>query len=88
MVNMMAGPHYYYNSLGTKVSTITPINLCTSKGALSHCSAISIDDQHGCKYREPSSNGKHCMYWREDTCGACDSVWAQTSKENPNKKKE
>ena len=55
---------------------------------MSFCMACSVADQYGCSYREPSASGKHCMYWREDMDGACDGMWAQTSKDNPNKIKE
>jgi len=84
----MAGPYNYINSLGTKVTTTIKINMCRRGGPMSFCMACETEDQHGCLFREPASSSDHCLYWRENMDGACDGVWAQTSKENPNKIKE
>jgi len=84
----MAGPFYYINTTGSKVATTGAINLCRSTGPMSICSACTVADQPGCSYREDATNAVHCLYYRENMDGACDSVWAQTSKPNPNKAKE
>jgi len=79
--------HYYYNSPGSKVSTNVQVNMCQKLGPMSFCRAFSIADQKGCKHREDASDTVHCMYWRDDLNGACDSVWAQRDVSNPNKEK-
>lgn len=44
---------------------------------MSFCKAVTIADQHGCKYREDAFDAVHCMYWREEFDGACDCIRAQ-----------
>jgi hypothetical protein len=84
----MAGPFYYLNTLGNKVSTTVEINMCRKGGPQSFCGACDIPDQEGCKHREDSAAGAtHCTYYRSSIDGACDSIWAQFDKENPNSNK-
>jgi len=67
----------YYNQVGNKVQTTSKINMIRRMGAMSFCGAVTVADQHGCKYREDASRATHCMYWRENFEGACDCLWAQ-----------
>ena len=73
----MAGPYKYYSTAGSIVSITSPINFSMREGPMSFCKAVTIADQHGCKYREDASRGDHCMYWRKHYEGACDCIWAQ-----------
>lgn len=71
-------PQYeYHNQVGNKVQTTSEINMVRRAGPMSFCGAVTVADQRGCKYREGSSSGEHCMYYREDYDGACDCLWAQ-----------
>jgi len=79
--------YYYYNTLDNKISTTNLINMCQTIGPITLCRAASIEDQNGCKHREDASYAKHCMHWRENLDGACDSVWAQRRIDNPHKEK-
>lgn len=79
----MSGPYYYFNSVGSKVSTTSEINLCGKNGPMSVCTACSVADQHGCKYRRKATNKDCCMYWREDMGGACDNSYAQRGVDQP-----
>ena len=74
-------PFYYKNSSGKPIKAISKINMCEKRGMMSVCRAATIKDQHGCKFRVPSSRGDHCCHFRETICNACDSVLAQSGKE-------
>ncbi len=82
----MSEYYRYYNSSGSSLSTTTLVNMCLKKGPMSFCMAVTVKDQKGCRYRENASYAEHCMCWRERIDGACDSIWAQHSLDNPNKK--
>ena len=84
----MSSPYYYFNSFGSKTSTVNAVNMCKREGPMSKCGACSITDQEGCKYRRKASNSDRCMYWREDMGGACDNSYAQKGIDQPEVKEE
>ena len=67
------------------MSTVAKINMCKSgyKTPLSLCGANEIASQINCTHYWPHSTAKHCMFFREETAGACDNVWAQRKVEMP-----
>jgi len=76
----------YHNQVGNKVQTTSEINMIRRMGLMSFCGAVTVADQHGCKYRKDASNTKHCMYWRESFEGACDCIFAQKNIDKPKPK--
>ncbi len=75
----------YTNAAGKKIPFTSVINLCETREMMSFCRASTEQDQYGCTYREdsPQSHIKRCMYYRENTNGVCDNMWAQNNLEKP-----
>lgn len=81
----MSEYYRYYNTSDKALSTTVPVNMCQKKGPMSFCRAVEIKDQPGCKYREDASYAEHCMHYRSNLNGACDSIWAQRGIDKPKK---